>query len=580
MGLALMDIIDSVNGYSRGKPDVNWWIGEVRQGLQFRKEMAFEDKWELWRRYYRGQWNERILPINVFFKMVRSLVPRVYFRNPGVSITPTKPGLEYTILAQLLERVDNKLLVQMRTKEQMKTMVQDTFMFGTAIMKLGFGAQYTPTPDLVDARAPLGERNSRGMRLEYHSLIKANMPWLLRLHPGQFIVPAYTCSWREARWACHWLRRHIDEIRDDPRFENTKNIEPVGRLPRELATRQTRTMEGMVDLMEIRDKKTQRVFVIAPYQSEKVLFDSGPGGDELQVDGQLPYFPLVFNQDPECFWGIPDAQILEPQQRELNEIRTLIMKHRRISLVKILSNVKNMTPDEEAKLVGEEVGAIVHAEDINAVKVLTESNIPEGLIRSDALVQADVREILGLGQNQWGEFVQGSEKPSATEAAEVAQASAIRSDERRDTCADLLTEAIEQIHPIIFDRWGEEIVMDILGPAGIPVWIRFRPEVLREGSYEVKVDPDSAIPETRQVREARAERVYALLRTNPLIDPLKLTQYLLHQMHGTQFDDMMLSPLTGPGSSPLQPMDLSQYAQLLPQFQQIAGQLGTGLTQK
>jgi len=32
---------------------------------------------------------------------------------------------------------------------------------------------------------------------------------------------------------------------------------------------------------------------------------------------------------------------------------------------------------------------------------------------------------------------------------------------------------------------------------------------------------------------------YERLKTNPLIDPQLLTTYLLHELHGTQFDTMM-----------------------------------------
>ena len=41
-----------------------------------------------------GERRKGILPSNVYFKMLRTLIPRVYYRNPSVSLTPKKPGLE------------------------------------------------------------------------------------------------------------------------------------------------------------------------------------------------------------------------------------------------------------------------------------------------------------------------------------------------------------------------------------------------------------------------------------------------------------------------------------------------------
>src|SRR6266567_3787977 len=112
-------------GYINGKPDVSYWMQQVRKGIAYRKKYAYQDQWDTWRKYYRGQWDAKIMPYNVFFKMIRTLVPRVYFRNPSISIAPGKPGLEYMVLAQILERIDNKLIKSMRLKTQLKMAVQD-----------------------------------------------------------------------------------------------------------------------------------------------------------------------------------------------------------------------------------------------------------------------------------------------------------------------------------------------------------------------------------------------------------------------------------------------------------------------
>ncbi len=169
----------------------------------------------------------------------------------------------------------------------------------------------------------------------------------------------------------------------------------------------------------------------------------------------------------------------------------------------------------------------------------TASTIPKDLfVAAQAIVQ-DVRETVGFSRNQFGEFNSQSGDTTATEANIVRQASEIRVDERRDMVADMLVEVMETVHQIIFKFWTEETVVDVVGPGGAPIWVRLAPSLLKEGRYNIKVDPDSSVPETRALREAKAVQLYQLLRTNPLIDPVQLTQYLLHELHGVQFDDMM-----------------------------------------
>ena len=47
----------AISGYtSRGKVDVNWWMEQVRAGVEFRKKYAYESSWNKWRKAYRGNW--------------------------------------------------------------------------------------------------------------------------------------------------------------------------------------------------------------------------------------------------------------------------------------------------------------------------------------------------------------------------------------------------------------------------------------------------------------------------------------------------------------------------------------------
>src|SRR6185295_7587210 len=176
-------------GYLKnGNPDVSYWLGQVRLGLEYRKRTAYEQKWARWKNYYRGLWDPSILPSNLFFKMIRTTVPRIYFRDPSVSVTSKRPGLEYALMAQLLERTDNTLIRQMGMKKQIKKLVQDNFIFGTGIGKLGFGSQYQSTPEtLGTTEAPLVKGKES---IEYNINIQPNMPWFMRTYPGNYVVEA------------------------------------------------------------------------------------------------------------------------------------------------------------------------------------------------------------------------------------------------------------------------------------------------------------------------------------------------------------------------------------------------------
>ena len=70
--------------------------------------------------------------------------------------------------------------------------------------------------------------------------------------------------------------------------------------------------------------------------------------------------------------------------------------------------------------------------------------------------------------------------------------------------------------------------------------------------------------------------MYERLKTNPLINPMQLTNYLLHEVHGVQFDDMMQGIPMGAGLTPQQPLQVGQFSQLLQNTAQNAPQLLEG----
>ena len=153
----------------------------------------------------------------------------------------------------------------------------------------------------------------------------------------------------------------------------------------------------------------------------------------------------------------------------------------------------------------------------------------------------------------------------------MAQATQIRVDERRDACADLLTQIVTDLNQVITTRWPADIVADIVGPAGVPIWIKATRDQLgqlyddRSGAlYRVKVDPDTSLPQTKALRESKATNFYQLAKTNPLLDPQHLTQFWISEMYGVDADFILKQPLFNTSESA--PMPLGQAVQ---QFQQL-----------
>lgn len=555
----------SINGYnSKGDPDVTWWLDQVRQGIEWRKKHAKQQDWERWRKYYRGEWPNGVLPVNLFFRMLRTVVPRIYFRNPSISVIATKPGLEQQVFAQLIERVDNKLLRVMDVKNQMKRIIHNTWMFGTGAGKLGFGAEFTPTPDMFDTSAPEKNTVSLNRQVEYNSNVSANMPWFMSVHTGSLIVPKGLMDFNSTPWVAMWIKRPLDDVQNDPRLKNAKNLNSSNlKSFGDTGSLSEPQRKDEIDLIEIRDRRTRKVIILAPYSSDRILYY---GDDEMQSNNRANIYPVVFNPDDEIFWGVPDSVILEPQQLEMNEIRTLQMKHRRISMLKLMYKKGSISKDELEKMInGDVLAAIEVLGELSDIDVIEMGHVPDSLYTASAEVQSDVRDQMGFSRNQSGEYAsqKSHNAPTAVEAQIVQAASEIRIDERRDGIADMLVNIFEDTNVLVFDKWKDDEVVQVMGPEAIPVWVAFKPAMLKAARYEIQIEPDSTLPITKDMRQAKAQQVYDNLKLNPLIDPQLLTKYYLREMHGVQYDNMMKvvsqNAAAGvPGSSPDTPISSSE----------------------
>ena len=527
-----------MEGYKNSKPDVGWWMKEIRAGEEFRKEHARQQKWAVYRNFYRNRFKPGIFTKNIFFTMRRSMVPRIYFRNPAISVVPTKPGGEQAALAKVMERTFNRLMKLMLIKEQMRGMNDVAFITGTGVGKLGFGAEFTPTPAAGGTEIPI---TSDGFKVETRAGIVDNMPWFLNINPKDFVLPQYTDRNRNAFFQAHWVKRYRDDVLNDPRFNKikkwTEKVQPMNDNDPVVGGGLSRTRD-MIDILEIRDRRNKSVIVLAPNDTREILYHEE---DELQTDYSSPFYVYTPNPDDEVVWGISDSAIQHQYQEQLNEIKTKQHWHMRLSIIKLLVEKGSITDEEAEKLRSEDVGAVVEVGKMHGIQPTNiVHQIPDALFQMEDRVMADVREVMGFSRNQFGEYNARSHGPTTVETREVAQAVNLRTDERRDMLSDILVNVFQDLQLIIFKHWSKEQVTKVVGPEGHTVWVKFSGKMLRQGQYEIMINPDTAVTETKEVREQRAFKYYEYLSQNPRVDADKLSRWFLNELPGVAFDDILM----------------------------------------
>ena len=547
------------------KEEVKFWEEQVRLGEKFRKETGDYDSWDRWKKYYKNDFNDMVLPVNLIFSIGRSIIPRVYFRNPQVVCTPMKNGMQ--LHAKVVEALDNWMVRRIGMKNAMKKVIQDTFLSGTGLLKIGYDSEFGYDPEEASlAEEPIAwDGYSREEeRPEYNSLIIPGMPWTKRVNPRDFLVPWGTEDLYEAHWAVHRVMRRLDDIKADPKYENTSGLKATHTqkdreeldIPKDIYAEDTEA--EWVELFEIYDKRERRIKVVASGH-EKFLRNE----EDTLHDGEIPFEPLVFNDEGDSFWGISDCKIIEPQQLELNEIRTQYQQHRKISLMKLLVQKGAISPEEKEKLLMGDPGVLVEVNDLhNSVEALA-PHIPPDLLMAAREARQDIRETVGFSRNQMGEF-DDSTRRTATEASIVQQASLIRVDERRDVAADLFGNAVARMNRFIFENWSDSHVVQILGHDGARHWVSYTGAQIK-GDYDIRVDPESSLPVSKDMRKQEAIELFQALGQVPpeagIVNHRELARYLIEQYEGANPDKILQPEPESPGGSPETAVPLEQYVQ-------------------
>ena len=370
-------------------------------------------------------------------------------------------------------------------------------------------------------------------------------------------------------WFAFRTMRPYKDVMEDPKYKNKSGIKAPYKTrlegsstanPGGQRTLMEDSEEAWVEIWQVHDQRTGQVFGLSLDHGKFLREET----DYLQTEG-LPARVLGFNEDPDFFWWPPDARYIETQQLELNDIRTMAKKHRRLALLKILYD-SNLPKDELTKLLDADPKAAVKMDvgvngDVRKAVALLQSHVPPDLTIAAREVREDVREIIGFSRNQSGSFEAPSGRRTAYEAKVVENASMIRINERRDIMADMLGSVISAENQIIFENWTAERVIDVVGTDGARYWIRFTgPEI--KGDFAYKINPEESIPSDRRTRQADAERFMELGMKIPGMDMKYLVETWASQFDWV--DPKLLFPGEGAGRSPEKAMNFYDFLRMGP----------------
>ncbi len=453
----------------------------------------------------------------------------------------------------------------MKMKESFESSGLHSFLYGRGIIKLGYDSEfgYDPEHDLgFKTNNILGlsltQFDSKGQKIEYNE-VTPGMPWCGSVMPHDFVVPWGTGpKLSSAPWCAQRIVRHIDDIKADPKYSNTRDLYPSMSMSdytksyltvmkpyrmsdaasSSLSRRQGHDKAEYVEMWEIHDTRTGRVFVIAQGY-DKFLRDEI---DYLQEDG-LPFVSFGFVPQSRTFWNTPDAVYLQAPQNEAIDIAAIQKISRKISTLRFMHEEGSIDSDELEKFlsgvpgisVKYKQGAGQNGPPITTLNPQTANNV---LQQEAEGVRRDARETVGFGRNQMGEY-EGTGRRTASEAMIVQQNADQRLTRREQIVADSYCELGRKVSKIIFKFWKTPRLIEVIGPDGAAAWNIFTGSSLK-GEYQFKVGFSHEPIEGLQARRQAAIGIFQLLSQDPSINQVELRRYLARAFNDPEFNRLFL----------------------------------------
>jgi hypothetical protein len=575
------------------------WQEELDKGFEYRRRYGVEDTWrENEALFYNvfsddyGRDQDNAGP-NIVVSTGDSMASALTVPYPYIALE--NASYKNQVGSKILEREDNKLIEHTRMrKEHIPHATLCGYLYGLGVLKIGYDSEYGWTPSKELREAPgisFSQFDKKGRRIEYGG-VTPGMPWVSSILPHDIIVPWGTRSLSSAEWIAHRVVRHIDDIKSDMKYEHTRDLEPVMSMQDfvqsyttvvkpyrigEVTKRSKGADEGeteYVELFEIHDRRTGKVFVIAT-GFDRFLRNER---DALQLSG-LPFVELGFIPNARSVWRTPDATYIRQAQFELTDITVQATKQRRLLTLKMLYEEGALNEDQLVKLCSARVGAGVKVNkgyDIDkAVKFLTASQNPQIYLEAQQ-VRQNARESVGQsGENQMGQYSRG--RKSATEVQEVAQHADMRAGRRELVIHDAYTDTFRKINAIITKFWKTPRVVDILGEDATLQWLSYvGPELAGDYAYTMTFTNDPPLSPSQKAQ--MAQQMLFTMGNDPLVDQIELRRQVSAMVNSPQFSRLYQQGLYTGNDRPMQQGGGANAALQLPmsQVQQGGGGASRG----
>lgn len=514
---------------SDGDPSkVKTWLGRIQNAQRIRDKEKNEKGWDRFLEEYQGiyyrqqanQGNIVVPPINMVFGHVWTMIPKLYFRDPYISVNAK--GKDYILRSHILQTVINYFFRELNVKREIEKAMMDTLLIGHGWFKYGYTGVFGKTETQEDRKEDQGKGPIEDVNefVKNEEIFVVHVPWEDILFDNDLSKdPPYDC-----RWIAHGFVKPLEAVKNSDLYQNQDGLKSnISVKDKDANSNQTGDkMDAdsdipLVKLWEIWDKDSGRIYVVAEGCDQ--FLREVPNVYEMEG---LPFSMLKFNRVPGKPYPLSDIFLIEPQILERIKIRATQINHIKRWNRQYSVEQGSMEPEEIAKLtMGIDGSVTMRMKGSLPPNVIEYASMQSEIFSLDNLIQQDMDAVIGQTDIERG----GKARTSTRTLGELEtqlQGTASRSAKRQDQLEDFLEEVcrkliqlIKQFQDVkkyvaITGKMPQEVEQSLKAFPGYDgTGVMFSKEDI-QGEFDVEVKAGSTIPINKENRLKILETILTL----------------------------------------------------------------------
>lgn len=473
------------------------------------------------------------ISVNYTYAVLKQKLAALYYQNPKIIASHRRPQTESE--GAVIDNVANSRNVEMVLnwqkdeypfKREIKKCLLDWKRSGYGVMFTGWKTDFTEkkikkTEPRKILGIPFGQKEVESDELSIEDL--QNRPDFRRMRPDQVYFSPESQDSDDIPYVVIERVVSYEELENDARFKNIKDIPADTYVSEEYRGSEVDMTDDMrrVRLYDYYDKNSW--VVMAHGLNSKALYErENPYADVFGDEESLPVVLIFGDDDLDNFYPLSEIGILEPQQRELNKIRSQQINHRKRFNRKYLVDKNKITDYEKEKLTNPEDGTTISIDPQGEPLASAIFPVPDADLSYpndvEVRIKEDINVMSGILQYQLGSSQGENFKTlGQTEIAEVH--SQTRKDEEQEEVERFVEKVYKRLFQLDQKFLQESIVQRVVGNNDEAEWLKSGNADI-QGEFDIKIESGSQLKNDDDVLRKQFLDTFNLFYGKPEFMPI------------------------------------------------------------